>query len=51
MLSEDPFDDNTREDVCGILMEALLSQDDGVVDGAGVCDSLFAILDIDKQQH
>ena len=48
MLSEDPSDDDTREAVCGILMEALLSQDEVVVDGAGVCDSLFALLDMDK---
>ena len=32
-------------------MEAFSSQDDVVVDRACVCDSLFAILDIDKQQQ
>ena len=49
MLLEDPRDEDTREFVCEIIMEALLSQDDVVVGGAGVCDSLFAILDSDKQ--
>ena len=49
ILSEDPFDDNTRETVCGILMEALTYQFD--VDGVAVCDSLFALLDFDKQQQ
>ena len=51
IISENPYDDNTRETVCEILMEALLAQDDIVVDGAVVCDSLFAILDSDKQQQ
>ena len=36
MLSEDPCDEDTREVVYGIIMEALLSLDDVVVDGAGV---------------
>ena len=44
---EDPFDEeDTRELVCGILMEALLSQSD--IDGAAaceVCDCIFALLD------
>ena len=48
MILEDPFNDDTRETVCGILMEALLSQFD--VDGMVVCESLFTLLDIDKQQ-
>ena len=49
-LGEDPCDEDTREFVCGISMEALLSQFD--VDGAVVCDSLFALLDdIVKQQQ
>ena len=44
MLVEDPFDEeDTREFVCGILMEALSSQCD--IDGAVGCDSLFALLD------
>ena len=44
MLVEDPFDEeDTREFVRGILMEALLSQCD--VDGAVCCDSLFVLLD------
>mmetsp|Transcript_35815 Transcript_35815/g.40262 ORF Transcript_35815/g.40262 Transcript_35815/m.40262 type:complete len:179 (+) Transcript_35815:2-538(+) len=41
MLSENPSDDNTREAVRGILMEVLSSQDEVVVDGAGMCDSLL----------
>lgn len=51
MLSADPFDDDTRDAVREILVEALSSQDDVVVDGVGVCDSLFALLDINKQQQ
>ena len=51
MLLKDPYDDNKREFVCRILIETLLSQDDVAVNGAGVCDSLFALLDIDKQQQ
>ena len=44
MFVEDPFDEeDTREIVRGILMEALLSQCD--VDGAVCCDSIFALLD------
>ena len=50
MLSEDPFDDDdTRETICGILMEALSSPFD--VDGTVVCDTLFVLFDIDKQQQ
>ena len=49
MLSENPYDDNTRETVCKILMEALSTHDDIFVDGAFVCDSLFVLFDIDKQ--
>ena len=51
MLSEDPCNDDTKEFVHGILMEVLLSQDDVVVDGVGVCDSFCVILDSDKQQQ
>ena len=29
-------------------MEAILSQNEVIVDGAGVCDSLFSLLDMDK---
>merc|ERR1712238_532084 len=47
MLSDNPLDKHTREVVRGILMEALTPVND-VVDGAGVCDSLFALLDMDK---
>ena len=47
ILSDNPLDDHTREVVCGVLMEVLLSKND-VVDGVGVCDSLFALLDMDK---
>ena len=43
--------DDTREFVCGILMEALLPQDGEDVDGVVVCDSLFALLNINKQQQ
>ena len=48
MLSDNTFADHTREVVCEIIMAALLSQNEVVVDGAGVCDSLFALLDMDK---
>merc|ERR1712238_95787 len=47
ILSDNPLDKHTREVVRGILMEALTPMND-VVDGAGVCDSLFALLDMDK---
>ena len=57
LLNEDTVDfvigslsdllDDHREAFRGILIEALVSIND-VVDGAGVCDSLFALLDIDK---
>ena len=50
MLSKNPYDDNTRENVCKISMEALSAQDDIKVDGVVVCDSLFVLFDIDKQQ-
>ena len=51
MLLEDPFDDDTRENVREILMESLSSQDDGVVDGVEVCGMLFELLDSDNQQQ
>ena len=51
MLSKNPYDDNTRETVCEILMEALSAQDDIFVDGAVVCNSLFVLFDINKQQQ
>ena len=47
IISDNPLDEHTREVVRGVLMEALLSMND-VVDRAGVCDSLFALLDMDK---
>ena len=47
MLLKDPYDDNTRETVCGILMEDLLSQFD--IDGTVLCDSFFRLVDIGKQ--
>ena len=47
ILSDNPLDKHTREVVRGVLMEALTPVND-VVDGAGVCDSLFALLDMDK---
>ena len=50
-LSEYLYDDDTRGFVCGILIETLLSQNDGIVDRADVCDSLFALLDNDKEQQ
>ena len=50
MLSENLYNDNTRETVCEILMEVLSTQDDIIVDEVVVCDSLFALFDIDKQQ-
>ena len=32
-------------------MKALPSQDEAAVDGAGVCESLLVLLDMDKQQQ
>ena len=51
MLSDNLFDDDIREVVYEILMEALLSQDEVGVDGAGVYESFFTLLDMDKQQQ
>ena len=45
------YGDNTREVVCEILMEAFSSQDEFVVDGAEICETLFELLDIDQQQQ
>ena len=42
-LMENPFDEDTREFVREILMEAVSPQ--CVFDGAVVCDRLFALLD------
>merc|ERR1712238_480292 len=42
-LVEDPVDEDTREFVRAIIMEALSSQFD--VDGAVLCDNLFVVLD------
>ena len=49
MLGEDPSDEDTREFVCEILIEALLSQFD--IDRAVVCDSIFALLDEIGRQY
>ena len=46
---EDPFDEDTREFVCGILMKALSPQ--CAFDGAVVCDRLFALLDEISKQY
>ena len=52
MLSEDPYDDDTRETVRDILMEVLSSHCDcDGVDGAALCDSLFRLIDPDQQQE
>ena len=51
MLLEHPYDDDTRETAHQILMEALSAQDDITVDRLVVCESLFALLDMDKQQQ
>ena len=51
ILLELPSDDDTRESICGCLMEALPLQDVVDVDGAELCDSLSEFLDIDKQQQ
>ena len=50
MFSENSFDDNIREAVCGILMEVMSSRDDIVFDEVGICNGLFAVFDINKQQ-
>ena len=47
---EDPFDEDTREFICGIVIEALLSQFD--IEGTVVCDSLSVwINNLAKQQQ
>ena len=50
-LSKDPYDDDTREFVCLCLMEALSSRGVDGVDESTLCDSLFALLDFNKQQQ
>ena len=49
ILLEDPYDDITREAVCEILIEDLLSQFD--VDGTVLCTSFFRLVDIGQQQQ
>ena len=52
MLLEDPYDDDTRETVREILMEALSSHCDcDGVDGEALCDGLFMLIDPDQQQE
>ena len=46
MLSADPFDEDTRDAVREILVDALSQE--GNVDGVEVCESLFALLDISQ---
>ena len=47
MLLENPFDDDTREFVCGIFKEVMPN----ARVGAAVCDRLFALVDAIKKQQ
>ena len=47
-LSEDPFDDDTREAVSQLIMSSLEDQED--VDPVAICQSLFELLDLGKQK-
>ena len=49
MLSADPFDEDTRDAVREILVDALSQE--GNVDGVEVCESLFALLDISQSNN
>ena len=49
MLLEDQYDEDTREAVREILLEDLSSLFDD--DGTGFCDTLFALLDREKQEE
>ena len=48
VLSEDPFDEDARSAVRELLVDALSQEEVGDVDGVAVCDSLFALLDLNK---
>ena len=48
VLSEDPFDEDARSAVRELLVDALSQEDVGDVDGVAVCDSLFSLLDLNK---
>jgi ATPase subunit of ABC transporter with duplicated ATPase domains len=45
VLSDDPFDEDARSAVRELLVDALSEEDH---DGVDVCDSLFALLDLNK---
>lgn len=47
VLSEDPFDDDTREAVRELILSA--TEDNDQVDGVAVCQSLFELLDLGKE--
>ena len=52
MLLEDPYENDTRETVCEILMEALSSHYDcDGFDRAALCDGPFMLIDPDQQQE
>lgn len=51
VLSEDPFDDDARSAVRELLVDALSQEDREDVDGVNVCDSLFALLDLNKEDN
>ncbi len=49
VLSEDPFDEDARSAVRELLVDALSQEDLDDVDAVGVCDSLFALLDLNNK--
>ena len=51
MLSEDPFDEDARSAVRELLVDALSQEDNGDLDVVGVCDSLFALLDLNQDAN
>jgi ATPase subunit of ABC transporter with duplicated ATPase domains len=48
VLSDDPFDEDARSAVRELLVDALSEEDH---DGVDVCDSLFALLDLNKNDN
>ena len=51
VLSEDPFDEDTRNAVRELLIDALSQEDRSDIDEVAVCDSLFALIDLNKESE
>mmetsp|Transcript_26430 Transcript_26430/g.62074 ORF Transcript_26430/g.62074 Transcript_26430/m.62074 type:complete len:890 (-) Transcript_26430:2931-5600(-) len=51
VLSEDPFDEDTRNAVRELLVDALSQEDRDDIDEVAVCDSLFELIDLNKESE